>query len=76
MTPLVCKGSLVLVKQRLRKDNGSIDHVAIEPIIELLLDDETPWRLGEYAADLLREWLQGHAIADTPAGYPLRGTAL
>ena len=61
-----------LVKQRLRKDNGTVDHVAIEPIIKLLLDDETPWRLGEYAEDLLREWLQGHTIADTPPGHPLR----
>lgn len=61
-----------IVKQRLRKDNGTVDHVAIEPIIELLLDEETPWRLGEYAEDLLREWLLGHAIADTPAGHPLR----
>ena len=61
-----------LVKQRLRKDNGDVDHVAIEPIIKLLLDEETPWRLGEYAEDLLREWLLGHAIADTPAGHPLR----
>ena len=61
-----------LVKQRLRKDNGIVDHVAIEPIIKLLLDEETPWRLGEYAEDLLRDWLQGHAIADTPMGHPLR----
>lgn len=61
-----------LVKQRLRKDNGAVDHVAIEPIIKLLLDDETPWRLGKYAEDLLRGWLQGHAIAGTPAGHPLR----
>lgn len=61
-----------LVKQRLRKDNGIVDQVAIEPIIELLLDEETPWGLGKYAEDLLREWLQGHAIVDTPAGHPLR----
>ena len=61
-----------LVKQRLRKDNGIVDHVAIEPIIKLLLDEETPWRLGEYAEDLLRDWLQGHVIAATPMGHPLR----
>ena len=61
-----------LVEQRLPKDNGIVDPVVIEPIIELLLDDETPWRIGKYAEDLLREWLQGHAIADTPAGHPLR----
>ena len=61
-----------IVKQRLRKDNDFVDHVAVEPIIKLLLGEETPWRLGEYAEDLLREWLLGHAIADTPAGHPLR----
>ena len=61
-----------LVKQRLPKDDGFVDPVVIEPIIELLLDDETPWRIGKYAEDLLREWLLGHAIADTPAGHPLR----
>lgn len=61
-----------LVKQRLRKDNGIVDHVAIEPIIKLLLDEETPWRLGKYAEDLLRDWLQGHVLADTPMGHPLR----
>lgn len=61
-----------IVDQRLRKDNGTVDPVAIEPIIKLLLDDETPWQIGKYAEDLLREWLQGHAIADTPAGHPLR----
>ena len=43
-----------LVDQRLRKENGTVDHVAIEPIVELLLEDEAPWRLGEYAVDLLR----------------------
>ena len=61
-----------LVKQRLRKDNGIVDPIAIEPIIELLLEDDTPWRFGEYAFDLLREWLSGHAFADTSAGHPLR----
>ena len=61
-----------LVKQRLRKDNGIVDPIAIEPIIEQLLEDETPWRLGNYAEDLLRQWLQGHAIAGTSAGHPQR----
>ena len=61
-----------LVEQRLPKDNGIVDPVAIEPIIQLLLDDETPWRLGKYAEELLLKWLQGHAIADTPMGHPLR----
>ena len=61
-----------LVKQRLRKDTSIVDPIAIEPIIKQLLDDETPWRLGSYAEDLMREWLQGHAIAGTSAGHPQR----
>ena len=61
-----------LVGQRLRKENGIVDYIAVEPIIKLLLEDDAPWRSGKYAADLLREWLQGHVFAGTPAGYPLR----
>ena len=61
-----------LVDQRLRKDSGIVDLVAIEPIIKLLVEDDAPWQSGRYAEDLLREWLQGHAIAGTPAGHPLR----
>ena len=61
-----------LVDQRLRKDNGIVDFVAIEPIIKLLLEDEAPWRAGRYAEDLLLEWLCGHAFVGTPAGHPLR----
>ena len=61
-----------LVDQRLRDDNGIVNPVAIEPIIELLLEDSTPWQPGEYASDLLREWLGGHAFAGTPSGHPLR----
>ena len=61
-----------LVDQRLRKDDGIVDLDAIEPIIKLLLDDDTPWRLGKYAEDLLREWLRGHAIIRTPEGDQLR----
>ena len=41
-------------------------------MIELLLEEETPWQSGEYACDLLREWLHGHVFNDTPRGHPLR----
>ena len=61
-----------LVDQRLRGDNGIVNPFAIEPIIDLLLEDDTPWRSGEYASDLLREWLSGHAFGGTSAGHPLR----
>ena len=61
-----------LVKQRLRDQNGIIDHVAVEPIITLLLDDDKPWRSGSYVQDLLRGWLHGHVVADTAAGQRFR----
>lgn len=61
-----------LVDQRLRDDNGIVDHVAVEPIITLLLEDGTPWRSGEYVQNLLRSWLHGHVIANTAVGHRLR----
>ena len=61
-----------LVDQRLRNDNGIIDCVTVEPIVSLLLEEETPWQLGKYASELLREWLLAHVLAGTPAGNPLR----
>jgi DNA-binding transcriptional ArsR family regulator len=61
-----------LVDQRLRDEQGMVRSVAVEPLIKLLLDDETPWRSGEHVRDLLRDWLRALAVADTPAGYPLR----
>lgn len=61
-----------IVDQRLRAENGIVDCVAVEPIIALLLEEETPWRSGDYVKDLLRDWLRGHVVANTGAGHPLR----
>ena len=61
-----------LVDQQLRDDNGIINPTTIEPVIKLLLEDNTPWESGEYASNLLREWLSGHAFVRTPVGHPLR----
>ena len=61
-----------MVDQRLRDDNGIVDGIAVEPIITLLLEDDAPWRSGEYAQGLLRAWLRGHVLANTAAGNPLR----
>lgn len=46
--------------------------MAVEPIIALLLEEETPWRSGNYVKDLLRDWLRGHVVANTGAGHTLR----
>jgi hypothetical protein len=61
-----------LVDQRLRDGNGLVRIAAVEPLVNLVLDDETPWWSGEHARDILRDWLRAHVITDTPAGHPLR----
>lgn len=61
-----------LVRQRLRQGQVFVPTGSIEPIIERLLEESTPWRLGEHAHDLLSEWLMGLLIAGTPAGHLLR----
>ena len=61
-----------LVDQRLRDDNGLVKVAAVEPIITLLLGDGAPWRSGEYAQKLLRDWLCAHVVAGAPAGHRLR----
>ena len=60
-----------LVDQRLCTD-GVVDILALEPIITLLLEDSVPWRRGEYAQRLLRDWLRAHVMAETPHAHPLR----
>ena len=61
-----------LVNQRLRGDSGIVNHIAIEPVVSLLLQDSSPWRAGKHASDLLREWLLDLVVAKTPPGHPLR----
>lgn len=61
-----------LVDQRLRDDNGLVNPISIEPIISLMLEDSEPWRAGEYASNLLKDWLRGHLAARTPTSHPLR----
>lgn len=61
-----------LVDQRLRDGSGLVRIVAVEPLVTLLLDEDTPWWSGEHVQDILRDWLRAHVVADTPAGYRLR----
>ena len=60
-----------LMAQRHCSD-GVVHILAVEPIITLLLEDSVPWRWGEHAQGLLRNWLRAHVTAATPAGHPLR----
>ncbi|MDE2731532.1 MAG: hypothetical protein OXI38_09075 [Bacteroidota bacterium] len=61
-----------LMDQRLRKKNGIVDIHSVEPIVELLLEDAFPWRMGTYAQDILRDWLHALVEANTAVGHSLR----
>ena len=61
-----------LIDQRHRDEQGFVKLAAVEPVIEILLEDPTPWQRGEYAGDLLRDWLRSHAALGTAAGQSLR----
>ena len=60
-----------IVEQR-HRDGGVLDAVVVEPIVALLLDDATPWRDSDEAANLLRGWLRALVVRDTAAKHPLR----
>ena len=61
-----------LVEQRHRDSNGIVNLLVIEPIVALMLESNAPWRSGDFASNLLREWLHAHIVASTPTGHPLR----
>ena len=62
-----------LVDQRLSGENGLVRADAVEPLIGLLLDDDTAtWISEKHMWRLVRDWLRALAAADTPAGHPLR----
>jgi hypothetical protein len=58
--------------QRLRDARGIVRTAAVEPLIALLLDDETPWTDDKNLQDLFRAWLRALVVAGTPARHPLR----
>ena len=61
---------LRLVDQRHRVD-AFVDPVVVEPIVSLVLNDETPWEDAE-TGRLLREWLLALVVRDRQSGDPLR----
>lgn len=61
-----------LIDQRLRGDNAFVRVAPAEPLIELLLEDEVPWRASKPERGLLLDWLRALAMSGAPAGYALR----
>ena len=61
-----------LVDQRLRGQNAFVRVAAVEPLVELLLEDETPWRSSKGERTLLLEWLRSLVGSNVPGGYALR----
>ena len=63
-----------LADQRLRDENKFVRVAAVEPLVELLLEDETPWRSSKPERKLLMDWLRSLATSWVPTGYALRET--
>ena len=61
-----------LIRQRHKNKNGVLDVVAAEPVVAMFLKDPSPWRIGKYVRELIRDWLHAHVVARTEAGHPLR----
>lgn len=61
-----------LTDQRLRGQNAFVRVAAVEPLVELLLEEETPWRSSKGERTLLLEWLRSLVGSNVPAGYALR----
>jgi len=62
---------LRLIDQRHRA-GGVVDPLVVEPIVDLLLAEETPWRAGKEIAAVLRDWLAALVLRGRPAGHSLR----
>jgi DNA-binding transcriptional ArsR family regulator len=63
-----------LVDQRLRDEQKLVRVAAVEPLVELLLEDETPWRSSKPERMVLMDWLRSLATSWVPKGYTLRET--
>lgn len=63
-----------LVDQRLRDESKFVRVAPVEPLIELLLEDETPWASSKPERTLLMDWLRSLAISGVPEGHALRET--
>lgn len=61
-----------LVIQRLVGTSGFVRLSAVEPLVDLLLEDETPWAAGKYTQIILRKWLHALLFSHTDSGHPLR----
>jgi hypothetical protein len=62
---------LRLLRQRHQDENGIVDPVVAEPLIERLLESRRPWSTDE-TARTFREWLLALVMTDAPEGHPLR----
>ncbi len=60
-----------IVEQRHRVGGVFIDPVILEPIVELMLSEATPWSEPDMAK-ALREWLVSLVARDTAIGHPPR----
>jgi hypothetical protein len=62
---------LRIIEQRHSHGVG-LEPVVVEPVVTILLDYETPWRVSDQAAKVLRDWLRGLISRNASEGHQLR----
>jgi hypothetical protein len=70
-TGLVLADVVRILVQRHRV-GALIDPLVASAVIRILLDHEKPWDISKDSFELLADWLQALALADTPEGNELR----
>lgn len=71
-SPVLALADVVRVATQRHGRGGNVSVDAVAPVVQLLLDEETPWDVSDESFDLLAGWLQALVIARVPAGNELR----
>lgn len=71
-SPSLDLGEVVRVVQQRHQFGGLVDPVVAAPVVQVLLDDITPWAVSKESFELLADWLQSMVVAGVPAGNVLR----
>lgn len=63
---------LIRVLHGRHRSAGILDPVIAEPVIARLVETEAPRAIADDVHEVIRDWLQAHALQGTPAGHPVR----
>lgn len=63
---------LIRVLHGRHQPGGILDAVIAEPVIAQLVDSDVPRAIADEVHEVIRDWLQAHALQGTPTGHPVR----